>query len=364
MSRVLNAFAALTDPRVARTRRYPLGDLLLITLCGLLCGADNYVAICRWAKAHALWLREHLDIEQIPSHDTLGRVLAKLDSKQLALALNAWSEHRWEQVKQEGDVVAFDGKRLKGAANNLNLISAWASRAQLSLALTDAGQGAGEQAALRRLLDVVNVSGCLVTADALHTQKATAKAIVERGADYLLALKANQGSTHESVAAYFERVRSGQLPAASACRHVMKERGVREERRCWTVLDTGFVDPWDRWPKLSTLVCVQRRCFRGLKLVSEQVRYFVSSATGSASRFLRATRRHWGIENSLHWRLDVFFGEDACRVRQGEAATNLATLRRLALSLLKREKSEKVGVQTKRQMAGWDSTYLERVLAA
>ncbi len=364
VSSVLNAFAALTDPRVARTRRYPLGDLLLITLCGLLCGADNYVAICRWAKARAHWLRAHLQITQVPSHDTLGRVLAKLDSRELAAALGAWSGQLWEQAKREGDVVAFDGKRVKGALDNLNLISAWASRSQLSLALADAGQGADEQAALRHLLQVVNVSGCLVTADALHTQTATAKAIVEHGADYLLALKANQGSTYESVAAYFERVRSGQAQAASACRHVMKERGVREERRCWTLLDTGFVDPWDRWARLGTLVCVERRCFRGPQLVSDQVRYFVSSATGSASRFLRATRRHWGIENSLHWRLDVFFGEDACRVRQGEAATNLATLRRLALSLLKREKTEKVGVQTKRQMAGWDSDYLEKLLTA
>ena len=363
VSCVLNAFAALTDPRVARTRRYLLSDLLLITLCGLLWGADNYVAICRWAKARAPWLKEHFQITQIPSHDTLGRVLAKLDSEQLAQALSSWSGCLWERAKKEGDVVAFDGKRLKGALGNLNLISAWASRAQLSLAVADAGAGGDEQAALRRLLDVVNVSGCLVTADAMHTQTATAKAIVEHGADYLLALKANQGSTYESVAAYFERVRAAQVPAASACRHVMKERGVREERRCWTLLDTGFVDPWDRWPKLSTLVCVERRCFRGAQLVSEQVRYFVSSASGSASRFLRATRRHWGIENSLHWRLDVFFGEDACRVRQGEAATNLATLRRLALSVLKREKSQKVGVQTKRQMAGWDSGYLEKVLA-
>jgi predicted transposase YbfD/YdcC len=246
LSSVLSAFAALTDPRVARTRRYPLADLLLITLCGLLCGADNYVAICRWAKARAPWLREHLQITQVPSHDTLGRVLSKLDSKQLALVLTAWSEQLWAQVKQDGDVVAFDGKRVKGALGNLNLISAWANRAQLSLTVADAGAGGDEQAALRHLLQMVNVSGCLVTADALHTQAATATAIVEHGADYLLALKANQGSTHESAAAYFERVRAGQVSAASACRHVMKERGVREERRCWTLLDTGFVDPWDR----------------------------------------------------------------------------------------------------------------------
>jgi predicted transposase YbfD/YdcC len=364
LSSVLSAFAALTDPRVARTRRYPLSDLLLITLCGLLCGADNYVAICRWAKARAPWLREQLQIMQIPSHDTLGRVLAKLDSGELASALGAWSGQVWEQVKQEGDVVAFDGKRLKGALGNLNLISAWASRTQLSLALADAGQGAEEQAALRRLLGVVNVSGCLVTADALHTQTATAAAIVEQEADYLLPLKANQGSLYACVRAYFERVRAGHERAASACRHAMKERGVREERRCWTLRDVGFVDPWDRWPELRTLVCLERRCFRGPELLSEQVRYFVSSASGLASRFLRATRRHWGIKNSLHWRLDVFFREDDCRVRQGEAATNLATLRRLALSLLKREKSEKVGVQTKRQMAGWDCAYLEKLLAA
>lgn len=359
---VLSLFASVPDPRIARCRRFPLGDLLLLTLCGLICGADNYVAICRWATLRREWLHEKLNIAAVPSHDTLGRVLAKIDSNELASTLAAWQGQLWEAQKQPGDVIAFDGKRIKGAANQLNLLSAWASRVQLTLGITDAGKGAQEQEALRRLLALVNVTGCLVTADAMHTQTETASAIIERGADYLLGLKANQGSIHEATIAYFEQVRSGHCPAASACVHRMNDRGVLEERRCWTLRDTAFVDPWERWANLRTLICVERRVFRGDVLVCEQLRYFVSSATGSASRFLRATRLHWGIENSQHWRLDVFFREDDSRVRTGHAATNLATLRRIALGLVKRETTEKVGVQTKRQIAGWDTSYLEKIL--
>lgn len=370
---VLSLFSHLPDPRVARTRRYPLGDLLLITLLGLMCGADNYVAIVFWAKSRQQWLHEALGIASVPSHDTLGRVLAKLDSVALADRLATWNRQLWEAIKQADEVIAFEvasvqpGKRIKGAANQLNLLSAWASRAQLTLGLTDAGKGGDEQEALRRLLALVNVSGCLVTADAMHTQTKTAKAIVERGADYVLALKNNQDTLHDSVVAYFDQIRLGATPPADFCLHRMSERGVVEERRCWTCQDAAFVDPWCQWAALKTLVCVERSVYKKhtepLELIHQQTRYFVSSATGRASRFLRATRLHWGIENSQHWRLDVFFREDDCRVRTGQAATNLATLRRLALGFVKRDKTEKVGVQTKRQKAGWDTAYLEQLLA-
>ena len=360
---VLSVFALVSDPRVSRCRKFPLGDLLLLCLCGLICGADNYVAICRWARARCDWLRESLNIEAIPSHDTLGRVLAKLDSGQVAQALADWNGQLWEAERREGDVVAFDGKRVKGAANQLNLLSAWASRVQLTLGVSDGGKGGDEIAALRQLLALVNVSDCLVTADALHTQTETAKAIVENKADYLLALKANKSELHQAVSHYFERVLTGQAVAKDHCLHRMSERGVVEERRCWTLEDVLSVDPWERWTRLRTLVCVERKVFKAGELLHEQTRYFVSSATGRARRFLRATRLQWGIENSQHWRLDVFFREDDSRVRMGQAATNLATLRRLALGLLKAEKTEKVGIQTKRQMAGWDTAYLERVLA-
>ena len=196
---IVSTFVGLTDPRVARTRRYSLSDLLLLTLCGLLCGADNYVAICRWANARKEWLSQSLEIIAIPSHDTLSRVLAKLDSKELSILLSEWNGKLWEQEKQQGDVVAFDGKRLKGVADNLNLLTAWASRAQMTLGLIDGGKGADEQEALRHLLPIVNVCGCIVTADALHTQTATAQAILEQGADYVLALKKNQGLTYEAA---------------------------------------------------------------------------------------------------------------------------------------------------------------------
>lgn len=366
-SSVLSAFALVVDPRVSRCRKYPLGDLLLLCLCGLVCGADNYVAICRWARARKVWLDAQLGIGSIPSHDTLGRVMAKLDPAQVAQVLADWSAKVWQAERNNGDVVAFDGKRLKGAADALNVMSAWASRVQLTLALTDGGKGGDEIAALRQLLGLVDVSGCLVTADALHAQVETAQAIVQHKADYLLSLKKNQGELHGAVRHYFGQVRAGQAVFKDLCLHRMKERGVVEERRCWTLEDVLSVDPFQKWPGLRTLVCVERRVFavgEPETVRSWQRRYFVSSATGTASRFLFATRQHWGIENSQHWRLDVFFREDDCRVRVGHAASNLACLRRLALGLLKRETTEKVGIQTKRQMAGWDTDYLERVLAA
>lgn len=379
MSVSLDLFGCVTDPRVARTRRYPLGDLLLLALCGLLSGADTFVGICQWAKMREDWLRDRLGVAAIPSHDTLGRVLCKLDSQEVAACLAKLNQSLWSEEKDavfsdapsdsfdsspdDVPLIAFDGKRIKGAAGNLNLLSAWASRAQLTLALTEAGQGAEEQAAMRFALSLVNVSGCLVTADAMHTQVETAKAIVEREADYLLALKANQGAAFQQAQISFDLIRSGAEKAASHCVHVQKERGPREERHCWTLTDAGLIDPWGRWPNLKTIICVQRRCYKGTILLSEQVRYFLSSAAGSADKFLRASRAHWSIENSQHWRLDVFFREDDSRVRTGQAAINLACLRRLALGLIKREKTVKVGVQTKRQMAGWSTDYLEKLLA-
>lgn len=370
----LSLFASVRDPRVRRTLRYPLGDLLLLSLCAVICGADGFVGICRWGRLHKSWLRERLGVAAIPSHDTLGRVLCKLDAGEVASCLASLNQRLWSEDKEAAslsdlseesgeEVIAFDGKRIKGGANSLNLLTAWASRSQLTLAMTDGGKGGDEQSAMRLALKMVDVKDCLVTADALHTQVETAEAIIEREADYLLALKGNQGAAHQQAITSFGLVRSGQEKAVSHGIHQTKERGPREERQCWTLTDTGLIDPWRRWPGLKTIVCVQRRCFRGKKLISEQVRYFLSSTTGDATRFLHATRAHWSIENSQHWRLDVFFREDDCRVRTGNAAQNLACLRRLALGLLKREKTEKAGVQIKRQMAGWSTEYLEAILA-
>jgi len=360
---LLSTFVGLTDPRVARTRRYPLGDLLLVTLCGLLCGADSLVAICRWATFHKEWLQSRLHITAVPSHDTLGRVLAKLDSKQLARTLADWNNQLWQAVKKDRDVVAFDGKRIKGAADNLNLVTAWASRVQLTLGLADGGKGADEQEAMRTLLQLVDVQGCLVTADAMHTQTQTAQAILARGADYLLCLKANQGSAYEGAKAIFAAIFNKDRKASSSCLQRQNNRGVREERFCWTSTDVGLVDPWQKWQDLRTVICIKRDVYKENALQFSQTRYFLSSITGTACEFIRASRLHWGIENSQHWRLDVFFREDDCRVRVGNAATNLATLRRLALSLVKQETTEKVGVQIKRQMASWNTSYLETLLA-
>lgn len=363
---LLEKFKTLTDPRIARTRKYPLADILIIVLCALICSADTMVAIVKWAHAHREWLKQNFGIEAIPSHDTIGRVLAKIDPKLLAQCLTDWATQTWTKTPAvEGDapVVAFDGKRLKGALGVLNLVTAWASDSQLILAVAKAKEGADEQEVMRKLLALLNLEGCLVTADALHTQVQTAQAIRKRKADYLLALKNNQGQAYDSAQQLFDKIRQGKLVGADSCLQRSYHRGVREERRCWVVSDVALIDPFERWPDLKSVVCVERICFRGTEEKSRQIRYFLSSASGRAGLFVRATRSHWGIENSQHWRLDVFFREDLSRA-SGNGAVSLGVFRRLALSLLKRETSEKVGVQTKRQMAGWDVTYLEKVLAS
>lgn len=363
---LLEKFKTLTDPRVKRTRKYPLADILIIVLCALICSADTMVAIVKWADSQREWLKENFGIEAIPSHDTIGRVLAKIDPKLLAQCLTDWATQTWSKtstVLGDAPVVAFDGKRLKGALGVLNLVTAWASDSQLILAVAKAKEGADEQEVMRKLLALLNLEGCLVTADALHTQVETAQAIRKRKADYLLALKNNQGQAYESAQQLFDKIRAGKLACADSCLQRSYHRGVREERRCWVVSDVALIDPFERWPDLKNVVCVERICFRGTEEKSRQIRYFLSSASGRAGLFLRATRGHWGIENSQHWRLDVFFREDLSRV-SGNAAVSLGVFRRLALSLLKRETSEKVGVQTKRHMAGWDVTYLEKVLAS
>jgi predicted transposase YbfD/YdcC len=368
--RLRRRFASLRDPRVVRCRRYPLADIVLVVFCGLLCGADNLVAICHWADARRDWLKEALGIAALPSHDTLGRVLARLDPEALATCLSAWSGHLWTpEPGESGEVIAFDGKRLRGALGNLTLVSAWATRARLTLAARPVADGRNEIPAMADLLPLLSLSGCVVTADAMHCQIETAQTILGRKADYVLAIKKNQPELFEAAQHYFgfrhdhpDAPEKGEVPHSFA-QTVDKARGQVEVRRCWLVHTTGWIDPFQRWPGLKAVALVERECRRPGGQTRVEARYFLTSLSGSAGKVLSATRRHWQIENGQHWTLDVAYKEDLCRVRAGHLAKNLATLRRLSLNLLKRESSLKVGVQTKRQRAGWDSAYLETLLA-
>ena len=376
-----NRLSVLSDPRLRRCRRYPLVDVLLIVLCGLLCGMNTFVGIAEWATAKKDWLHECLDIAAVPSHDTIGRILATIDPLALNACLLQWSQALWKDSKgkaaesAEAEVVAFDGKVIRGALGSLNLMSAFATVARLTLAVQKVPEGSNEIPALPQLLTetlkLLALEGTIVTADAIHCQVNTAQAILSKKADYLLALKKNQEDLFETAQYYFDFLRKeafapdGRLVAYDFCHTIEKAHGQIESRRCYVLPNTGWIDPFHTWPKLRSVIQVERECDKAGKTTRE-TRYFLSSLEGgkrSARRALRAVRRHWRIENSQHWMLDVVFREDHSRVRKDKAPQNLSILRRLALNLLRQEKTANGGIEIKRHRAGWDSGYLEKLLA-
>lgn len=368
-------FAGLPDPRVARTRRHQLFDILIIALCATICGADDFVAMAQWGRAKRDWLQQQLGLELrsgIPSHDTFGRVFARLNPEAFARCFVAWT--RVLQTHTNGQVIALDGKQLRHSfdtATNkaaVHLVSAWATKNRLVLAQTAVQQNSNEITAVPELLKLLDIQGCIVTLDAMGCQKDIARQIREQGGDYVLALKANHGNLYESVRQFFERSRqqnwrTGFGNVAHRChRSTEKGHGRIETRRCFLVdEDTAWLDPDEAWAGLRSVALVERER-RVAEQVSVEVRYFISSLAGSARQVQRAVRRHWHVENRQHWVLDVSFGEDDCRVRKDNAAQNLAGLRRLALNLLGQETRAKVGVKNKRARAGWDDAYLEAVL--
>jgi predicted transposase YbfD/YdcC len=367
-------FAALPDPRVERSKRHSLLDILVIALCAAICGADDFVAIETWAKAKKAWLKGRLELKGgIPSHDTFGRVFARLDPEALSRCLAAWT--RAMKARTGGQVIALDGKQLRrsfDAATGkaaIHMVSAWACQSHLVLQQKKVDEKSNEITALPQLLDLLDLEGCVVSIDAMGCQKEIARRILQKGGDYVLSLKGNQGKLSESVRQYFERMQAcGWRTGFGSVAHryaqsVEKGHGRIETRRCWLIEEVAWLDPEDAWAGLRSVAAVESERRVGEK-VSREVRYFISSLTGSAQQMLRAVRAHWGIENRLHWVLDVTFGEDHSRIRKENAPENMAVLRHLALNLLGQERSAKVGVKIKRSRAGWDEAYLEKILTA
>jgi predicted transposase YbfD/YdcC len=396
-------FASLPDPRVERTRHHALLDILTIALCATICGADGFVEMEAWGRAREPWLRERLELAGgIPSHDTFNRVFARLDPTAFERCFLAWTEALRAVLPPASEAattalpegaaarpratthVALDGKRLRRSFDRgtgqaaLHLVSAWATEQRLVLGQVKVGAGGNEITALPELLSLLDLSGCLVTIDAIGCQREIARQIIAQGGDYVLAVKANQPALLEDVQLFLDDAHAQGFRGVAHQEHRTfdAEHG-RQERRAYFV--TGEVawlrerhqtDGTDSWVGLQSIGMVEARRRDGGPGTPESVerRYYISSLApeeaGSAPRFAEAVRGHWGIENGLHWVLDVAFREDDCRVRKEHAPQNLATLRQLAVNLLRREPTAKVGVKTRRLKAGWDLAYLERVLAS
>ncbi len=369
---LLTHFQELEDPRISPATRLHLLDIVAIAVCAVICGADTWVEVEAFGQAKRAWLETCLALPHgIPSHDTFGRVFAALDPDQFEAGFRSWVGA--VAAVSAGTVVAIDGKTLRRSHDRaqgkdaLVLVSAWAEANRLLLGQVAVDPGANEIPAIPILLQQVALAGSIVTVDAIGCQTAIAAQIVAQEADYVLALKANQGTLHEAVRVLFA---AGQADGLVSIRHdiqrsIEKNHGRLELRQVWAVDDPAvmaYLDPHGAWPNLRSvaMVVTERRVDAD---IAREVRYYLSSLPGTAATIGAAVRGHWGIENRLHWVRDIAFREDESRVRHGHASQNLAVLRRLALNLLRQESTAKIGTKAKRLKAGWDEAYLLKLLA-
>jgi predicted transposase YbfD/YdcC len=372
-----NSFEELDDPRDGET--YPLGEIVVLVVCATLSGADTFVAVKEFGESRLDWLRGLLPYEDgIPSHDTLSRVFRRIDPGQFEECFRTWTREAYEQT--DGEVIAIDGKTLCGSGDAAtgqdprHLVEAWACRQGLTLGQRRSEKGSNEIEAIPELLETLVLEGCIVTIDAMGCQTGIAEAICEAGADYVLRVKDNQEGLRSDIERLFER-RLGRGFEADYT-DVDSGHGRVETRRCWVIEvgGRGLIDS-DRWAGVKSVALIETERFEAEPDPDETVgngpvsgetatekRYMISSLPPDAEQLVRASRRHWRIENGLHWRLDVAFGEDHSQVRTGSGAENLGRVRRLALSMLKQDESVDGGTETKRLRAAWDTEYLEHLL--
>ena len=360
-------FKNLNDPRVERTRKHPLINIVFIAVCGVLSGANSFAAIEEFGLDRRTWFARFLDLTNgVPSDDTFARVLARLDPGAFERCLLSWIQAVQEVTDHR--LIAIDGKTLRGSYDRrdgkaaVHMVSAWASENKLSLGQVVVDEKSNEITAIPELLRLLDVSGALVTIDAMGCQKEIADLIREGKGDYVLAVKQNQPTLYEQVE---EAVGAGlEQDASDLDEHQTVEVGHgRQETRTYVVFPAPeTVDPDGAWRDLSAVGMAITESTDAQGRCRLEVRYYILSALLSAARFAGAVRGHWSIENNLHWQLDVSFREDQCRVRTDNAPANLSVIRRFALGLLKRETSCRRGIETKRLKCAASDAYREKAL--
>jgi predicted transposase YbfD/YdcC len=364
-------FAGLPDPRTGNAKAHIFLEILIIAICAVICGADGWSDVELFGKNKKEWLKTFLELPKgIPSHDTFGRVFAKIKPDEFQKRFIEWVQAIERLTVAQ--VIAVDGKKLRRSHDQsagkaaIYMVSAWATQNQLVLGQTKVADKSNEITAIPALLQLLDFSGCIVTIDAIGTQTEIAETIVDGGGDYLLAVKENQGHLFEDIQCLFE------VDVAQGIEHaqhkyakiVNKGHGRIETRECWATDREEYlslVRKRQQWKGLKSIVRIvsQRQIDENIE---RQTRYFISSLPADAQTILKAKRSHWKIENQVHWVLDIAFREDESRVRKDHAAENLAVLRHMALNLLKNEKTSKGSIHAKRLQAGWNNDYLLSIL--
>ncbi|NJL89078.1 MAG: ISAs1 family transposase [Coleofasciculaceae cyanobacterium SM2_1_6] len=362
-------FSNVKDPRAKHSIAHPLIDIVSITICAVICGANSWSEVESYGRAKQEWLSKFLALPNgIPSHDTFERLFARLKPQELQQCFLNWVQAVFQTTV--GQVIAIDGKTLRGAYERgeergmIHMVSAWATQNHLVLGQCKVAEKSNEITAIPELLKMLKLEGGIVSIDAMGCQTKIAETIINQGGDYVLALKANQGNLHEDVTQLFKLAHQQNFKDIEHdfSQTIDKGHGRIEIRKYWLMGQTQYLLGAENWRGLQSIGCVEsERRINGKSTIER--RYYLLSIPVNAQLFARAVRSHWGIENQLHWILDVGFREDESRACQGNSAENMAVVRHIAVNLLSQEKSVKVGVKAKRLRAGWDDDYLLKVLS-
>lgn len=362
-NKLRSIFSQIDDPRSDINKLHKLEDILLIGIISVICAAETWKDMESYAKAKEDFLRNYLDLPNgIPSDDTFNRVFSSIDSEQFEACFMEWVSLIVNLT--DGEVIPIDGKTIRGAKSGgkkspFHMVSAWATRNNMVLGQVKVSEKSNEITAIPRLLELITIKGCTVTIDAMGCQQDIAKKIIEQQADYILAVKENQKELFENIVDEFKFAKDIQTDTTEDVDH-----GRIETRKCSVISDFQFIENQEKWAGLKCVIKVEstREFKNSDKPTETATRYYICSKLATAKELQKAIRLHWSIENKLHWVLDVAFGEDASRKREGNAAQNFSILSKIALNLLKNETSAKNGIKGKRLKAAYDNDYLLKVI--
>ncbi len=364
---LIEHFTPLEDPRIDRNKLHGLIDIIVLTVCAVASGADGWEAIEQFGKEKLNWLREYVALENgVPSHDCIAYALSRLSPQKFRECFMSWTHAVTEQTG--GEVIAIDGKTAKGSRdrkrnrNPLHMVSAWACHNRLVLGQQATQEKSNEITAIPKLLELLELKGCIVTIDAMGCQHAITEQIIDQGGDYVLGLKANQETLHEAVVDFFNIAQANQFAGVGYdyMEEVDKDHGRFEIRRYYITEELCTLPDPQSWKGLCSIGMVERECLQGDTRTVEQ-RYFINSIPAQAKPFAQAVRGHWGVENPLHWRLDVILGDDASRIRKGNGPAIMTSIRHLCMNLFECENSS-MSLAKKRRKAAWSDDYRAKVI--